>query len=219
MPQDRAPLQNRVDPFGALHAVRERGMFMGNRGGRFHTNDRRIGRRTHVSRRWICCLCAFANRHRTVWGAGYTELFFLDEVTALTAGHRPCFECRRCDARAFQAHFSFGADEKPGADAMDRRLHGERLAQGDGGALSRRTFRMDTRDVPDGAMCVADAEPFAIFGNRLLPWSFDGYGAPVGMPDGGHLDVLTPPSIVHVLRNGYRPHWHASAHAQALTKI
>ena len=48
----------------------------------------------------------FNNRHRKVWGDGYTELFFLDEVTALAAGHRPCFECRRKDAERFAALFS-----------------------------------------------------------------------------------------------------------------
>ena len=32
----------------------------------------------------------------------YTELFFLDEATALAAGHRPCAECRREDFQRFQ---------------------------------------------------------------------------------------------------------------------
>ena len=92
------PLQNRVDPFGELFADSARGRFFGNRGGRFHTDDRTLTRRRWVSRTWICCVLEFKNRHRDVWGRSYTELFFLDEVTALAAGHRPCFECRRRDA-------------------------------------------------------------------------------------------------------------------------
>ena len=99
------PLQNRVDPYGALVAVNARGALMGNRGGRFHRPDQTLGRRRWASRQWISCLCAFQGRHRSVWGDSYTELFFLDEPTALAAGHRPCFVCRRADAEAFRRAF------------------------------------------------------------------------------------------------------------------
>ena len=95
------PLQNRVDPFGELFATPSRGLFMGNRGGRIHTDDRKLTKRRWASRQWICCVLDFKSRQRDVWGRYYTELFFLDEVTALAAGHRPCFECRRKDAEAF----------------------------------------------------------------------------------------------------------------------
>ena len=94
-------LQNRVDPFGELIATPARGMFFGNRGGRFHRDDRTLGRRRWASRQWICCVLQFKNRRHDVWGQGFTDLFFLDEVTALAAGHRPCFECRRADAKEF----------------------------------------------------------------------------------------------------------------------
>ena len=40
--QPSRPLQNRVDPFGELHAVAERGGLMGNRGGRLHRDDRTL---------------------------------------------------------------------------------------------------------------------------------------------------------------------------------
>ena len=115
------PLQNRVDPFGALHAVPARGALMGNRGGRFHLDDRALGKRRHASRRWICCVCEFRGRQRKVWGAGYTELFFLDEITALAAGHRPCFECRRADAMRFIA--AFGAFDVDDMDSKIGRAH------------------------------------------------------------------------------------------------
>ena len=117
------PLQNRVDPDGNLIAVAARGTLMGNRGGRFHTDDKKLTSRRWVSRQWICCVLDFHGRHRDVWGHSYTELFFLDEVTALAAGHRPCFECRRKDAQVFAALFPGG----PRAADMDRILHAERL--------------------------------------------------------------------------------------------
>ncbi|MGL4241245.1 MAG: hypothetical protein ACRCTI_09045, partial [Beijerinckiaceae bacterium] len=97
-------LPNRVDPFGDLVATPERGLWLGNRGGRFHCERTRTVRgRPWASRQWICCVLSFKNRQRQVWSRGYTELFFTDEATALAAGHRPCFECRRADAVAFAA--------------------------------------------------------------------------------------------------------------------
>ncbi len=120
------PLQNRVDPFGELFATPARGTLLGNRGGKIHTDDRKLNRRRWASRQWICCVLDFKNRQRDVWGRYYTELFFLDEVTAFAAGHRPCFECRRKDAERFAALFS-GKAERASAPAMDKILHAERL--------------------------------------------------------------------------------------------
>src|SRR6478609_2298786 len=95
------PLPSRVDPFGNLFATAARGTLMGNRGGRLHDSHRTLTKRRWTSRAWICCRLDFNDRHRAVWGDSYTELFFLDEVTAFAAGHRPCFECRRKDAERF----------------------------------------------------------------------------------------------------------------------
>ena len=202
------PLPNRVDPFGELRADAARGLFFGNRGGRFHRADRTLGRRRWVSHTWICCRLAFKGRHRRVWSAGYTELFFLDEPTALAAGHRPCFECRRADARAFAAAFA-GRGEVPRAGEMDRVLHGERL---DGRAKRRNALPID--DLPDAAfVTLADAPglAFALRGAALLQWTPGGYLARRGRPRGIVADVLTPPGILTALANGYRPHWHPSA--------
>ena len=117
----RMPLPNRVTPFGDLIAVASRGLFMGNRGGRFHRDDRTLGARRWASRQWICCVTEFKQRHRAVWGNRYTELFFLDEPTAFAAGHRPCFECRRRDAVAFAANWAASLEEPaPPAAEMDR---------------------------------------------------------------------------------------------------
>ncbi len=100
------PLQNRVDPVGNLFADAARGLLMGNRGGRLHDGQRKLGAGRWTSKQWICCRLQFKNRRRQVWGNSYTELFFLDEVTAFAAGHRPCFECRRKDAERFARLFS-----------------------------------------------------------------------------------------------------------------
>src|SRR3954452_1183760 len=100
---------------------------MGNRGGRFHTDDQTLTKRGWASRQWICCVLEFKSRQRDVWGRYYTELFFLDEVTALAAGHRPCFECRRAEAEAFAAAWARAASnrKRPSAPEMDVVLHAQ----------------------------------------------------------------------------------------------
>src|SRR5436190_2485324 len=146
------PLQNRVDPFGELFADPARGTLFGNRGGRIHTDDRRLTRRRWASRQWICCVLKFKGRQRDVWGRYYTELFFLDEVTALAAGHRPCFECRRKNAEAF-AHFWPGTRKRKTrarAQDMDVVLQAERL---DG--RGKRRHRLPIEDLPDGTAIIA----------------------------------------------------------------
>lgn len=203
------PLQNRVDPFGALVATRDRGTLMGNRGGRFHLPGKRLGLRRWASRQWIACVCDFKGRWREVWGDGYTELFFLDEVTALAAGHRPCFECRRADATLFRATFAGNTNTPallPRAAAMDVILHSERLVSvhGDGQMAM-------PRDLPDGAMVAVAGKSLAVSRGQLLPWTFSGYGVPQSAAIAPMATLLTPPSIVNALRAGYRPRWHASA--------
>ena len=199
------PLQNRVDPFGNLFADPARGLLMGNRGGRLHDERRKLGARRWAARQWICCQLDLNNRRRKVWGDSYTELFFLDEVTALAAGHRPCFECRRLDAERFAALFSRGKP-RTRADAMDEVLHAERL---DGKA--KRMHRRMIDGLPDGAMIVLGGDAFAVRGERLLRWTPSGYGQAWPRPRALEAEMLTPPSIVAVLAAGYRPLWHSSA--------
>jgi hypothetical protein len=197
------PLQNRVSPFGELFAAAARGTLMGNRGGRLHDADRMLGARRWASRQWICCVLDFKNRQRDVWGRYYTELFFLDEVTAFAAGHRPCFECRRKDAVEFAERFPGGRVSAP---AMDDVLHAERL---DGKATRLHRRKLDT--LPDGAMIARDGEAFAVRGNRLLRWTPRGYKDAKPRPKGVTVDVLTLPAMLAVLKAGYAPQWHRSA--------
>ena len=202
------PLQNRVDPFGNLFADSSRGLFMGNRGGHFHRDDRTLGARRHVSRAWICCRLAFNDRHRQVWGNGYTELFFLDEPSALASGHRPCFECRRKDAEAFAADWghAFKLNARPRAAEMDAILHAERL---DG--RTKRRHRQPFGDLPDGAFVALDDVAWAVRSDELLRWTSSGYTERRTRPRDGDADVLTPPAILAALAAGYRPFWHPSA--------
>jgi hypothetical protein len=196
----RPPLQNRVDPFGVSHAVEARGGMFGNRGGKLHDPDtRRLTGRSHASRRWIACVLSFRERRRDVWGDSYTELFFLDEATALAAGHRPCFECRRAAALSYRSRFPAAGGGLPSADAMDRVLHVERLAR-----VRPILAAAAVRALPDGAMVADGAAAFLVLGGRLRRWSFGGYGPPDDVPDRS-LMLLTPPASVAALAAGYRP--------------
>jgi len=201
------PLPNRVSPFGDLFATPARGTLMGNRGGRIHTDDKRLTTRRWTSRQWICCVLDFNGRQRDVWGRYYTELFFLDEVTAFAAGHRPCFECRRRDAERFAQLFA-GRGRRATARAMDDILHRERL---DGRA--KRLHRAGIDTLPDGTTIALDGEAFALRGDAMLHWSPGGYDAVRPRLRGAAVDVLTPPSTVAVLARGYAPLWHFSAGA------
>jgi hypothetical protein len=207
------PLQNRVSPSGGLCAVPARGLFMGNRGGRFHTDAQMLMRRRWASRQWICCVLDFKGRQREVWGRFYTELFFLDEPTALAAGHRPCFECRRKDAEAFAEAWRRATRlrERPRAGEMDVVLHDERL---NGGA--KRLHRRSINTLPDGTFINFENGAYAVRGNVLLRWTPEGYAARKASPRGVAVDVLTPPAIVAALAAGYQPHWHPSASKKGL---
>lgn len=212
------PLQNRVTPEGEIIATSHRGLLMGNRGGAFHAADRTIGSRRWATRQWIACVLDFKGRHREVMQPNrYTELFFLDEATALAAGHRPCFECRRADADRFAELWTktHGGDERARAPAMDEVLHAERVDR------DRRkvTFRARRGNIPSGAFVryAQDgvlARPYLIVGNNLLGWEPVGYTtlvSPSAITE--EVEVLTPASIVAVLSAGYRPMLHPSAAA------
>jgi hypothetical protein len=204
------PLQNRVTPFADLIACAARGLFMGNRGGRIHDGARKLSRRRWASKAWICCRLEFKNRHRAVWSDSYTELFFLDEPTALAAGHRPCFECRRADAVAFATAWTraHGGGGRPSAPHMDSVLHDERLA----GRAKR--LHLPATSLPDGTFVTLAGEPdlaHAIRGGRLLRWSHDGYVASHALADASIAAVITPPATVAALAQGYAPQWHPSA--------
>lgn len=206
------PLPNRVRPDGSLFADPARGTFYGNRGGRFHDPAaREVPTRIQATRQWLCCVLSFKGRKRKVWGRGYTELFFCDEVTALAAGHRPCMECRRQDALAYRAALvrGLGLPETPLFPEIDRILDANRL---DG--RTKRTHRLPAERLPDGAMLLTDDGKgfLALRGTSALLWSPGGYVARRGRPT-RTVTVLTPPATLAALDHGYNPQWHPSAEA------
>lgn len=195
------PLQNRVTPFGDIVAIPERGTMMGNRGGRIHDPATKTLLRRWASRAWICCLIDFKGLHHEPMGVGYTSLFFLDEATALAAGHRPCFYCRRAEASAFLA--LSGQDRAP---ALDRLAHRDRLDE----RRRKRSFTAPVDDLPDGSMVSLGGEAHALRGDRLLRWTPSGYDGALPRSGIGQVEVLTPRLFVGILAAGYRPAWHAS---------
>jgi hypothetical protein len=197
------PLQNRVTPLGDIVATHHRGTMMGNRGGCFHRDDKTLKARPWANRQWLCCVLSFKARRRQLMQPGlYTELFFLDEATALAAGHRPCFECRRADAQLFQRLWAetVGRGILPKAAEMDVVLHAERLLP-----VAARS-RALAADLPDGAFVLVETTPHLVLAGALRPWSFDGYGRPHRAA--GLLTILTPPAGLAILRAGYRPTLH-----------
>lgn len=203
------PLPNRIRPDGTLFADPARGLLFGNRGGRFHDpHGRELPRRVYANRQWICCVLAFKSRRRQVWGHGYTELFFCDEVTALAAGHRPCMECRRAAALSYRAALVRGLAlaETPSFPALDRMLDAERRI-----GRAKRLHRMPAAALSDGAMiALEDGSGFlALKGAAALLWSPAGYVARLDRPE-GLAAVLTPPASLAALANGYQPIWHPS---------
>lgn len=203
------PLQNRVKPDGEIVTSPARGILMGNRGGKLHDPETRTLVRTQSSRQWITCVLQFKSRQREVMGTGYTELFFMDEVTALAAGHRPCFECRRKDAVSFQSAWkaSQAVAVAPTAPEMDRVLSVERRARGG----AKVTWTARSGSLPDGAMVRVDDKLLAVRGRKFLPWTASGYDAGVPLDLNLDVEVLTPPTIARILHAGYQPIWHPTA--------
>ena len=202
------PLQNRVTPFGDIVAIPERGLMMGNRGIIHDPASRRLLDRRWTSKAWIICLCEFRGvRRKVMGGRSWTELFFIDEATALAAGHRPCFYCRRQAAEAFRAAWAKGnGGTAPRASEMDAVLHEERL---DGRRKKRHLLTAAARSLPQGAMIAAEDRAYLIAGGRVLLWSPAGYHEAAELPDAASL--LTPPSTLRALAAEYSPILHPTA--------
>ncbi len=207
------PRQNRVTPLGDIVATPERGTFMGNRGV-LHDAEGHVKRVWQV-KRWIVCVLEFRGRKRTVMTPNsYTELFFLDEATALAAGHRPCAECRHARYLDFcnawkAAHTTVGSFRRPTADEIDNRLHAERLTAD----RAKQFFFGELHDLPDGAFVKLEEsseEILLVWGKSLFAWSPGGYQERRPRPRRRKVRVITPPSTIEVIRAGYIPEVHAS---------
>lgn len=199
------PLQNRVDPSGRIVATPERGTLTGNRG-IIHDQSQQIVRQ-HALKAWITCVLQWKDRppREVMTGRKWTELFFLDEATALAAGHRPCGYCRRPDYERFVAAWSAGNPRlapKTGrrAPVIDAVLHEQRRSRNG----AKRTYQAPARDLPIGAMYANHSHAWLAVDNGLARlWSFAGYGPPTDRPATA-VQVLTPRSTVNAIAAGYR---------------
>lgn len=201
------PRPNRITPWGEFIATTARGTLMGNRG-ILHDDAGRLGTARWRHKAWITCRLDFKARHRPPMPPGrYTSLFFLDEATALAAGHRPCGECRRTELAAFRAALSRGEAPLLSLNDIDRRLHAERS---DRATRLTRPHDVDITGLPDGAIILTPAGPTRaalVAGDALHPWTEQGYLAPFARPARGAVAVLTPPTTCRALANGYRASW------------
>jgi hypothetical protein len=205
--------RNRVTPLSELVADPARGLVYGNRGC-LHDAAGNI-RRRYAGRRWIACRLQFRGWQRAPLLAPgrFTELFFLDEATAMAAGHRACALCRREDYDRLLALWRDLHPGQVGADAIDAQLHGERVAPD---TRAQRHHAAPFDDLPDATFVLRDGAPWLVLGSRLLAWTPAGYGASVARPRGERALVITPPSLVEVLRAGWQgvvPLLHPSAGA------
>lgn len=199
--------QNRVTPFGTIVADPARGTLLGNRG-ILHDSEGVI-RRAWAGKAWICCALAFKDRSISLAAPGrYTALFFLDEATALAAGHRPCAECRRAAFIAFRDAWARGNGwptdaAPPRAAEIDARLHAERVRSP---GRAKLVHRAALGGLPDGTMVVTDHEPglpLLLWSGALHPWSPAGYREARPLAPTEEADVLTPRSTVAALTAGY----------------
>ncbi|MBV8732727.1 MAG: hypothetical protein JO336_23190, partial [Acidobacteriia bacterium] len=194
---------------------------MGNRGGALHNDQREIVR-PYKDRRWIACVLEFRGRKRSVMTPNrYTELFFLDEAVAFSAGHRPCFECRRKRFLAFQDAWQRARQqsEPPRAMEMDAELHCARIQ----GRAAKVTYQAPLDSLPNGTFIElapaalqsrdregAVAAPCLIWNDAVYLWTPQRYTQKRTRPRGISVTVLTPRPIVECFRAGYIPEIHSS---------
>lgn len=195
------PMRNRVTPLGDIVAVPLRGSWLGNRG-ILHENAEVV--RFHRSPLWIICTLSHKDWRLPQWQPRhFTVLFFHDEAVALAAGHRPCALCRRESYNAYRRAWAAGyGSAVPLAKEMDRQLHGERIFRG---THRRQVHPMPWPEVPVGAFVLVDGGSALVGADAVVPWSTEGYGRARGRPHDGTVEVITPPSTLVALHNGYRP--------------
>jgi len=193
-----SPAQNRVTPLGDVVAVPLRGAWTGNRG-RLHEGREIV--RFHAGDLWIVCALEFNDRWHEQWKPrGFTWLYFHDEAVAFAAGHRPCGECRRASYNAYRDAWDGNTGGKPSASEMNKQLHGERIVRG---THRRRLHEVPWRELPDGSFVLVEGAMALVLGDELVHWTTAGYGAALSRPASGTAQVITPPSTLAVLRNGY----------------
>jgi len=206
----KEPLQNRVDPKGVLHSVASRGTNMGNRGV-LHDENQKIVRDFRL-KNWIICKTEFNNRQREVMDYNrYTELFFLDEATAFSAGHRPCAECQRKRFNEFKEKWTKANKDRYALSTnsikeVDEILHKERYHRG-----KKITTMIEFDELPNGVFIQIDNVCYLVWHKQLYHWTFDGYKkTDLKIVSFLKVKVLTPLSSVHLFKSGFVPVVHHS---------
>jgi len=205
------PLQNRVTPKGDIVVSASRGTMMGNRG-ILHNGNKEVVR-AYKDKAWKICLIDFKGIKREIMAEGsYTELFFLDEATAFSAGHRPCNDCQKERVKEFKEIWLKANAGKynlanTNLTEIDKVLHSERMGH------CKVTFPSEIQDLPDRVFVEIKGKFYLKLHNRLLEWSHSGYSSPIGLPHVSEFKVLTPKSIVRcfAFKNGLVPEVHPSA--------
>lgn len=199
-------MRNRVDPFGSIIETKARGAWLGNRGV-IHNEQQEIVRPFKL-KAWITCVLQFKGRHRKIMQPNrWTELFFLDEATAFAAGHRPCCECRREDFNRFKSYWlkgnpEYGFDKKTSIKEIDAVLHAERISKG-----IKLKHKEKISDLPYGTFIDRNGEAYLIRNKMIFKWTPFGYEEGMAFPNIKLVDVLTPRSVVKMLRAGYEVRW------------
>lgn len=207
-------LQNRVNPWGELVAVSDRGTLMGNRGILHNAEKRVVHKWQHKS--WVTCLLKFGDLQRQKPFSTldhYSELFFLDEATAFAAGHRPCHYCQRERAQSFKQAWCAANHPcsafVPQGD-LDAQLHRERTTP----TGVKVTFEALAGELPLGTMFAIADTSYLVSPRGYHPWSFGGYGSTHPLSPDTLVQVLTPKSVVAAFRHGFTPKMHTSAERQ-----
>jgi len=191
------PLQNRVTPFSTIEVSPTRGLFTGNRG-ILHNERQELVTTNWRHKAWIICELEYKGLRRKLMQPGHwTELFFLDEATALAAGHRPCALCRRAAYNEF-----LKLSGRPSAKQLDEALHPQRTNE-------QSTIAFDR--LPENSFYAIGSQAYLKRAAGSLIWSHSGY-QPAEPPSLKALvHPLTPLLTRQVLAQGYQPILHPSA--------
>lgn len=209
------PRQNRVTPFGEIEATSAKGLFLGNRGD-IHAPDGSLSRRRSAVKAWICCTLTPKRGGRIEFDrkGTYYPLFFLDEATAFSAGHRPCAQCRYRDYQRFK-HFwneanGLAQSQFVPAAEIDKMVHAAR----EGTHHVKKTFEAQLGDLPDGTMLTLPDTASAarlLWHGKTWRWNHTGYDDTAIVRPGVRATVLTPAPFVDLFRAGYAPVIHPTA--------
>lgn len=182
---------------------------MGNRGV-LHNKDQQIVRPWKL-KAWISCVLSFKGNTRKIFSEGrYSELFFLDEATAFSAGHRPCAECQRERSNQFKISWinANASGQKLKLSDIDQQLHLERINS----AHEKVTFQTTLAELPIGICFEWNDQAVMIVADQLYQtWSFIGYQTTIELDPTTMVKVLTPISIVNAFRHGFTPNFHPTA--------